>query len=44
MGYTDAEVGRLIESLLGIQLGLESSLKRIDEIGGPKSEPHVPAG
>lgn len=80
MAYTDAEVGRLIESLrasgeldntlvmyvvgdngasaegglegtfseiaslLGIQLGLESTLKRIDEIGGPKSEPHVPAG
>ncbi len=26
------------------QLGLESSLKRIDEIGGPESEPHVPVG
>lgn len=80
MAYTDAEVGRLIESLresgeldntlimycvgdngasaegglegtfseiaslLGIQLGLESSIKRIDEIGGPTSEPHVPVG
>ena len=33
-----------IASLLGIQLGLESSLKRIDEIGGPSSEPHVPVG
>ena len=80
MAYTDAEVGRLLDSLrasgeldntlvmyvvgdngasaegglqgtfseiaslLGIQLGLESTLKRIDEIGGPTSEPHVPAG
>ncbi len=33
-----------IASLLGIQLGLESTLERIDEIGGPKSEPHVPSG
>lgn len=33
-----------IASLLGLQLGLESSLKRIDEIGGPTSEPHVPVG
>lgn len=33
-----------IASLLGIQLGLESTLKRIDEIGGPTSEPHVPVG
>jgi arylsulfatase len=33
-----------IASLLGTQLGLESSLKRIDEIGGPTSEPHVPVG
>jgi arylsulfatase len=33
-----------IASLLGIQLGLESSLSRIDEIGGPTSEPHVPVG
>lgn len=80
MAYTDAEIGRLIESLrqsgeldntlvmyivgdngasaegglegtfseiaslIGIQLGLESTLKHIDEIGGPKSEPHVPVG
>jgi arylsulfatase len=80
MEYTDAEVGRLIDSLaasgeldntlviyvvgdngasaegglegtfsevaslLGTQLGLESTLKRIDEIGGPTSEPHVPVG
>ena len=33
-----------IASLLGVQLGLESVIKRIDEIGGPKSEPHVPVG
>ena len=33
-----------IASLLGIQLGLESTIKRIDEIGGPTSEPHVPVG
>jgi arylsulfatase A-like enzyme len=33
-----------IASLLGIQLGLESTLNQIDEIGGPKSEPHVPVG
>lgn len=80
MDYTDAEVGRLIESLrqsgeldntlvmyvvgdngasaegglegtfseiaslLGLQLGLDSTIKRIDEIGGPTSEPHVPVG
>ncbi len=80
MDYTDAEVGRLIESLrtsgeldntlvmyvvgdngasdegglegtfseiaslIGVQLGLESTIKRIDEIGGPTSEPHVPVG
>ncbi|MEZ6141107.1 MAG: arylsulfatase [Zavarzinella sp.] len=80
MEYTDAEVGRYIESLrksgeldntlvmyvvgdngasaegglegtfseiaslLGLQLGLESTAKRIDEIGGPSSEPHVPVG
>lgn len=31
-----------LASLIGIQLGLESSIKRIDEIGGPTSEPHVP--
>lgn len=33
-----------VASLLGIQLGLESTLERIDEIGGPTSEPHVPVG
>jgi arylsulfatase len=80
MDYTDAEVGRLLDSieasgeldntlvmyvvgdngasaegglegtfsevasLLGVQLGLASSIKRIDEIGGPASEPHVPVG
>jgi arylsulfatase len=80
MEYTDAEVGRFVESLrqsgeldntllmyvvgdngasaegglegtfseiaslLGVQLGLESTIKRIDEIGGPTSEPHVPVG
>jgi arylsulfatase len=33
-----------IASLLGVQLGLESTLKRIDEIGDPASEPHVPVG
>ncbi len=33
-----------IASLLGIQLGLESTANRIDEIGGPASEPHVPVG
>jgi arylsulfatase len=80
MDYTDAEVGRLIESLrqsgeldntlvlyvvgdngasaeggldgtfseiaslMGLQLGLESTIRRLDEIGGPTSEPHVPAG
>jgi arylsulfatase A-like enzyme len=33
-----------IASLIGVQLGLDSSLKRIDEIGGPTSEPHVPVG
>lgn len=31
-----------LASLLGIQLGLASTLNRIDEIGGPTSEPHVP--
>ncbi len=31
-----------LASLLGVQLGLESTMKRIDEIGGPTSEPHVP--
>ncbi|MFO0902553.1 MAG: arylsulfatase [Pirellulales bacterium] len=80
MDYTDAEIGRLIDSmaasgeldntlvmyvvgdngasaegglegtfseiasLIGIQLGLESTIKRLDEIGGPHSEPHVPVG
>ncbi len=33
-----------IASLIGVQLGLESTLQRIDEIGGPSSEPHVPVG
>jgi arylsulfatase len=33
-----------IASLLGVQLGLDSTIKRIDEIGGPTSEPHVPVG
>src|SRR5271165_3418295 len=40
MAYTDAEVARLI----GVQLGLTSTIKRLDEIGGPTSEPHVPVG
>lgn len=80
MEYTDAEVGRMIDSLaasgelentlvmyvvgdngasaegglegtfseiaslMGVQLGLQSTIKRIDEIGGPTSEPHVPVG
>ncbi len=30
--------------MLGIQLGLESTINRLDEIGGPSSEPHVPVG
>jgi len=33
-----------IASLIGVQLGLESTIKRRDEIGGPRSEPHVPVG
>jgi arylsulfatase A-like enzyme len=33
-----------LASLLGVQLGLASTIKRIDEIGGPLSEPHVPVG
>jgi arylsulfatase len=33
-----------LASLIGVQLGLESTIKRIDEIGGPRSEPHVPVG
>ena len=80
MDYTDAEVGRMIDSLaasgeldntlvmyvvgdngasaegglegtfsevasiLGVQLGLQSSLQRLNDIGGPTSEPHVPVG
>ncbi len=31
-------------SLLGVQLGLQSTINRIDEIGEPTSEPHVPVG
>jgi arylsulfatase A-like enzyme len=33
-----------IASLMGVQLGLESTINRLDEIGGPASEPHVPVG
>lgn len=33
-----------IASLIGLQLGLQSTIKRLDEIGGPLSEPHVPVG
>jgi len=33
-----------LASLLGVQLGLQSTIDRIDEIGGPTSEPHVPVG
>lgn len=33
-----------IASLLGVQLGLKSTLEHIDEIGEPSSEPHVPVG
>jgi arylsulfatase A-like enzyme len=33
-----------LASLLGLQLGLDSTLKRMDEIGEPTSEPHVPVG
>ncbi len=33
-----------LASLLGVQLGLESTISKIDEIGGPTSEPHVPVG
>jgi arylsulfatase len=33
-----------VASLLGVQLGLESTINRLDEIGGPTSEPHVPVG
>jgi len=33
-----------LASLLGVQLGLESTINRLDDIGGPTSEPHVPVG
>ncbi len=33
-----------IASLVGLQLGLQSTVNRLDEIGGPTSEPHVPVG
>ena len=33
-----------LASLIGVQLGLASTIKRIDEIGGTTSEPHVPVG
>ena len=33
-----------LASLLGVQLGLASTITRLDEIGGPTSEPHVPVG
>jgi arylsulfatase len=33
-----------VASLVGVQLGLQSTINRIDEIGGPTSEPHVPVG
>jgi arylsulfatase len=33
-----------LASLMGIQLGLKSTIDRLDEIGGPTSEPHVPVG
>ncbi len=33
-----------VASLVGFQFGLQSTLKRIDDIGGPDSEPHVPVG
>lgn len=33
-----------IASSIGIQLGLESTISRIDEIGGPSSEPLFPVG
>lgn len=33
-----------LASLMGIDLGLESTINRLDEIGGPTSEPHVPVG
>ncbi|MBA4017913.1 MAG: arylsulfatase [Pirellula sp.] len=33
-----------LASLIGVQLGLQSTIHRLDEIGGPTSEPHVPVG
>jgi arylsulfatase len=33
-----------LASLFGLQLGLDSTINRLDEIGGPNSEPHVPVG
>ncbi len=33
-----------VASLIGVQLGLQSTISRIDEIGEPSSEPHVPVG
>ncbi len=33
-----------VASLIGVQLGLDSVIRRMDEIGGPTSEPHVPVG
>jgi arylsulfatase len=33
-----------LASLLGIDLGLQSTIDRLDEIGDPSSEPHVPVG
>lgn len=33
-----------VASLIGLQLGLDSTINRLDEIGGPTSEPHVPVG
>jgi arylsulfatase len=33
-----------VASLIGFNPGLASIVKRIDQIGGPESEPHVPVG
>jgi arylsulfatase len=33
-----------LASLLGVDLGLQSTINRLDEIGDPTSEPHVPVG
>jgi arylsulfatase len=33
-----------VASLIGFNPGLASIIKRIDQIGGPESEPHVPVG